>query len=130
MLKVMELKILGIRGSFTFRVQRWVRGGKICREIKLRTDHCSEGCTLGSEGCKLGSEVLFDGFHFGVDGGIHVFIDGDKIGTDLLHFLLGLCKIGGQGIEVSFQVLATSVGHDEEGKRKGMGGTTHKIVYG
>jgi hypothetical protein len=97
-------------------VQRWVRGGKICRDIQLGADHCSEGCKLGSEGCKLGSEVLFDGFHFGIDGGMHVFIDGGKIGTELPHFLLGLCEIRGQGIEVSFQVLAMGVGHDEEGK--------------
>jgi hypothetical protein len=128
----MGLKILGIRGSFIFRVQRWVRGGKIWRDIQLGTDH-------GSERCKMGSEVLFDGFHFGVYGGMHVFInggkigiyggmhvfiDGGKIGTEIPHFLLGLCEIRGQGIEASFQVLATGVGHDEEGKRKGTGGTT------
>jgi hypothetical protein len=85
-------------------------------DIHLGADRCSEGFKLGSEGCKMGSKVLFDGFHFGVNGGIHVFIDGGKIGTELPHFLLGLCEIRGQGIEVSFQVLATCVGHDEEGK--------------
>jgi hypothetical protein len=105
----MGMKILGIRGSFTFGVQRWVRGGKIYRDIYPHVDHCSEGCNLGRE-------VLFDGFHFGVDGGMHFFIDGGKIGTKLPHFLLGPCEIRGQGIEVIFQVLVMGVGHDEEGK--------------
>jgi hypothetical protein len=113
----MGLKRLGIRGSFTFGVQRWVRGGKICRDIHLCVYHCSEGC-------KLGSEVLFDGFHFGVYGGMHVFIDGGKIDIELPHFMFNLCEIRGQGIEERFQVLATGVGHDEEGKQKGTSGTT------
>ena len=112
----MGLKSLGIGGSFSFRVQRWVRGGKICRDIQLGAYCCSEGCKLGSEGCKLGIEVLLDGFHFGVDGGMHVFIYGGSIGTELPHFLLGLYENRGQGIEAGFQVLATGVGHDEEGK--------------
>jgi hypothetical protein len=46
---------------------------------------------------------------------MHVFIDGGNIGTDLPHFLLGLCERKGQGIEVGFQVLATGLGHDEGG---------------
>jgi hypothetical protein len=117
MLKVMGMKSLKIRGSFTFGVQRWVKEGKIYMYIQLDIDHCSEGC-------KLDVEVLFDGFHFCVDGGMHVFIDAEKIGTKLLHFLLGLCEVRGQGIEASFQVLATGVGHDEEGRKKGTGGTT------
>jgi hypothetical protein len=126
----MGLKSLGIRGSFTFGFQRWVRGGKICRDMHLGADHYSEGCNMGIEGFNLGSEVLFDGFHFGIDGGMHVFIDGGKIGTKLPHILLGLCEIRIQGIEAIFQVLATGVGHYEEGKQKGMGGTTHKMDYG
>jgi hypothetical protein len=52
------------------------------------------------------------------------FIDGGNIGTELSHFLLGLCEIRVQGIEVRFQVLAMGVGHDEEGTRQGVGGTT------
>jgi hypothetical protein len=72
----------------------------------------------------LGSEVLFEVLHFGVDGGMHVFIDGGNIATDLSHFLLGFCEIRVQGIEASFQFLATGVGHDEEGTQKGVGGTT------
>ena len=104
---------MGIRGSFTFGVQSWVRGGKICKDIRLGTDHCSEGFKLGSEGCNLGSEVTFDVFHFGIDGGMHVFIDGGKIGTKLSHFLLDICEIRRQGIEVIFQVLSMSVGHNE-----------------
>jgi hypothetical protein len=35
MLKVMGLKSLGIGVSFAFRVQRWVRGGKVDRDIEL-----------------------------------------------------------------------------------------------
>ena len=101
-----------------------VRGGKTCKDIHLGTDHCSEGCKLSSEGCKLGSEVLFDGFHFCVYGGMNVFIDGGNIGTELSHFLLGFCEIRVQGIEVIFLVLATDVGHYEEGTRKGESGTT------
>jgi hypothetical protein len=77
-----------------------------------------------SEGCNMGREVMFDGFHFCVYGGKHVFIDGGNIGTVFPHFLLGLCESRGQGIEVGFQVLAIGVGHDEGGKWKGTGGTT------
>jgi hypothetical protein len=119
----MGLKSLGIGGSFTFGVQRWVRGGKVCRDIQLGTDHASEGC-------KLGREVMFDGFHFCIYGGMHVFIDGGNIGTELSHFLWVSVKVRGQGIEAGFQVLATGVGHDEGGKWKGMGGTTQKRGYG
>jgi hypothetical protein len=46
MLKVMGLKIWGIRGSFTVGVQRWAKGGKICRDIQL-------GAYISSEVCKL-----------------------------------------------------------------------------
>jgi hypothetical protein len=123
MLKVVGLKCLGIGGSFTFGVHRWVRGGKVCRYIHLGIDRFSEGC-------KLGSEVLFDGFHFYVYEGMHVLIDGGNIGTKLPHFPLGLCESRGQGIEEVFQVLSMGVGHDEEGKRKGMGRTTQKMGYG
>jgi hypothetical protein len=61
---------------------------------------------------------------------MHVFIDGVNIGTELSYFLLGFCEIKVKGIEASFQVLATGVGHDEEGTRKGAGGTTQKMGYG
>jgi hypothetical protein len=54
---------------------------------------------------------------------MHVFIDGDNIGTKLSHFLLGLCEIRVQGIEASFQVLATGMGHDDEGTEKGWVGS-------
>jgi hypothetical protein len=117
---VIGLKILGMRGSFTFGLQkwvRWVRGEKICRDMQLGVDHRSEGGKMGIEGCKMVSEVLFEVLHFNVDGGMHVFIDGGNIDTNLSHFLLCLCEIRVQGIEASFQVLATGVGHDEEGKR-------------
>jgi len=73
---------------------------------------------------------LFDGFHFFIYGGMHVFIDGFNIGTELLHFLFGLCESRGQGIEAGFQVLAMGVGNDEEGKLKGTGGTIQKMGYG
>jgi hypothetical protein len=59
---------------------------------------------------------MFYVLHFGVDGGMHVFIDGGNIGTEMSHFLLGFCEIRVQGIKASFQVLAMGVGHDEEGK--------------
>jgi hypothetical protein len=93
-------------------------------------NHRSEGDKLGIEGFKLGSEVLFEILYFGIDGGMHVFIDNGNIGIELSHFLLGFCEIRVQGIEASFQVLATGVGHDEEGTRKGAGGTTYKMGYG
>jgi hypothetical protein len=44
---------------------------------------------------------------------MHILIDGGNIGTDLSHFLLGFCEISVQGSEVNFQVLATSMGHDD-----------------
>jgi hypothetical protein len=54
---------------------------------------------------------------------MHVFIDGGNIGTELSHFLLGLYEIRLQGIEASFQVLATGMGHDDEGTKKGWVGS-------
>jgi hypothetical protein len=60
---------------------------------------------------------------------MHILIDGGNIGTDLSHFLLGLYEIRVQGSEASFQVLATSMGHDDEGTLKGVGGTTQKMGY-
>ena len=44
---------------------------------------------------------------------MHGFIDGGNIGTELSHFLLGLCEIRLQGVEVSFQVLAMGMGHED-----------------
>jgi hypothetical protein len=99
-------------------------------DMKLGADHHSEGGKLGIKGFNMGSEVLFDVLHFGIDGGMHAFIDGGNIGIELSHFLLGFCEIRVQEIQVSFQVLATGVGHDEDGKLKGLGGTTHKLGYG
>ena len=64
---------------------------------------------------KLGGEVLFDFLHWG----LHGCIDGDNIGTELFHFLLGLGEIRLQGIEAIFQVLATGMGHDDEGIEMG-----------
>jgi hypothetical protein len=61
---------------------------------------------------------------------MHFFIDGDNIGIELSHFLLGFCEIRVQGIEVSFQVLATGMGHDDKGTRKWVGGTHRKWVMG
>jgi hypothetical protein len=46
-----------------------------------------------------------------------------NIGTELSHFLLGLCEIRLQGIEASFQVLAMGMGHDDEGTEKGQVGS-------
>jgi hypothetical protein len=46
---------------------------------------------------------------------MHFLIDGDNIGTDLSHFLLVFFEIRVQGTEASFQVLATGMGHDDEG---------------
>jgi hypothetical protein len=54
---------------------------------------------------------------------MHVFIDGGNIGTALSHFLLGLCEIRLQGIEASFQYLATGMGHDDDGTEKGRVGS-------
>jgi hypothetical protein len=54
---------------------------------------------------------------------MHVFIDCGNIGTKMSHFLFGLCEIILQGIEVSFQVLAMGMGHDDEGTKKGRAGS-------
>jgi hypothetical protein len=95
--------------------------------MELGIDHHSDRFKLGSN---ILFEVLFDFLDCGGDGGIHVFIDGGNICTDLSHFLLGFCQIRVQGIEASFQVLAKGMGHDEEGTRNGASGTTHKMGYG
>jgi hypothetical protein len=50
---------------------------------------------------------------------MHAFIDGGNIDTEISHFLLGLSEIKLQGIEAIFQVLATGMGHDDEGTEKG-----------
>jgi hypothetical protein len=126
----MGLKTMGMRGSVTFGLQRWVNRGKICRNMHLGENHRSEGGNMGIEGFNMGSEVLFDVLHFGIYGGVYVFIDGGNIGTDLSHFLLGFSEIIVQGIEVSSLVLAMGVGHDGEGKRQGTGGATQKMGYG
>jgi hypothetical protein len=44
---------------------------------------------------------------------MHVLIDGENIGIDLSYFLLGFYEIRVQGIEASFQLLATAMGHDD-----------------
>jgi hypothetical protein len=44
---------------------------------------------------------------------MHFLIDGENIGIDLAHFLLGFFEIRVQGIEARFQVLAMSMGHDD-----------------
>ena len=59
---------------------------------------------------------------------MHVLIDGGIIGTKLSHFLLGLCEIRLQCIEESFQVLATGMGHDDEGTEKGRVGS-HRFFF-
>ena len=93
--------------------------------MQLGTDCRSDRFNLGSN---VLFELLFDFLDWGNDwsndGGMHFLIDGDNIGTELSHFLLGFCEIRLQGIEASFQVLVMGMGHDDEGTRKGAGGTT------
>jgi hypothetical protein len=62
---------------------------------------------------------LFDFLH----SGLHGCIDGGNIGTELFHFLLSLGEIRLQGIEESFQVLVTGMGHDDEGTKMGQVGS-------
>jgi hypothetical protein len=95
--------------------------------MQLGADHHSDHFKLGSN---VLFEVLFEFLDCGGDGRMHVFIDGGNIGTELSHFLLGLCEIRVQGIEASFHVLTTGMGHEEGGTRKGAGGTTQKMGYG
>ena len=66
----------------------------------------------------LGGEVLFDFAHWG----LHGCIDGNNIGTKLFHFLLGLNETILQGVEETFQVLAMSMGHEDEETEKGRAG--------
>jgi hypothetical protein len=61
---------------------------------------------------------------------MHLLIDGENIGTEMSHFLLGFCEIRVQGSEASFQVLATGMGHDDEGTRKGAVGPHKKWGMG
>ena len=72
---------------------------------------------------KLGSHVLFEFLDWSDDGGLHGCINGGNIGTELFHFLLGLYEIRLQGIEEIFQVLATGMGHEDEGTEKGRVGS-------
>jgi len=92
----------------TFSMWGWGRGRVICRDIQF-------GAEYRKEWFKLGGEVLFDFSHWGLHGGI----DGGNIGTELFHFLLGLNETELQGVEASFQVLATSMGHEDGGTEKG-----------
>jgi hypothetical protein len=73
------------------------------------------GAEHQNDRCKLGSQVLFDFLH----SGLHGCIEDDNIGNDLFHFLLGVGEIRLQGIEASFQVLATGMGHDDEETKMG-----------
>jgi hypothetical protein len=52
-----------------------------------------------------------------------VVLMANNIGTELFHFLLGLDETRLQGIEVSFQVLAMGMGHEDEGTEKGWVGS-------
>jgi hypothetical protein len=54
---------------------------------------------------------------------LHGCIDGDNIGTELSHFLLGLSEIRLQVIEANFQVLDTSMGHEDNGLEMGRVGS-------
>ena len=87
--------------------------------MQLGADHRSDRFKLGSN---ILFEVFFEFLDGGRDGGMHVCIDGGNIGIELSHFLLGLCEIRLQSIEVSFQVLATSMGHEDGGTEKGRAG--------
>jgi hypothetical protein len=51
-----------------------------------------------------------------------VVLMAENIGTELFHFLLGLNETRLQGVEASFQVLATSMGHEDGGTEKGWAG--------
>ena len=61
--------------------------------------------------------MLFEVFFEFLDGGMHAFIDGGNIGTELSHFLFGLYEIRLQGIEANYQVLATGMGKLKRGGR-------------
>ena len=67
----------------------------------------------------MASRVLFDCLHWG----LHGFIDGNNIGTEVFHFLLGLGATSLQGIEENFQFLAMGMGHEDEGTEKGWVGS-------
>jgi hypothetical protein len=54
---------------------------------------------------------------------LHGCIDGGNIGTGLFYFLLGLDETRLQGVEASFQVLATGMGHEDGGTKKGGAGS-------
>jgi hypothetical protein len=56
---------------------------------------------------------------------LHGCIDGDNIGTELFHLLLGLGETRLQDIEASFKVLAMGMGHEDEGTKKGWMGSKH-----
>jgi hypothetical protein len=120
---MMGMKSLGIGGSFTFGVKRWVRGGNLSSNIQLGVD-------LANEGFNLGREVMFQGFHFFFYSRMNFFIDGSNMGNEFSKLLLGLYKIIGQGIETGFKFLAMGVGHDEGGNRKGESVTKMKRGYG
>ena len=62
----------------------------------------------------MGGEVLLDFSHWE----LHGCIDGDDIGSELFHLLLGLNETRLQGFEASFQVLAMSMGHEYGGTKK------------
>jgi hypothetical protein len=54
---------------------------------------------------------------------LHGCIDGDNIGTELSHFLLGLGEIRLQVIEATFQVSAMGMGHEDKGPKMGWVGS-------
>ena len=55
-------------------------------------------------------------------GSIDGRIDGGNNSTDLFHLLLGLDETRLQGVEASFQVLATGMGHEDGWTEEGRAG--------
>jgi hypothetical protein len=120
MLKVIGLKIMGSGWSITFGVKRLVRWGKASRNIHFGKEFPQKGFKLALYvGRGVFRHVLFQGFHFGIYGGMHGVIDGGNIGIDFSQFLLGCGDIKWQGIEVCFKVLIAGMVHGERGTQEG-----------
>ena len=107
---------MGMGGMFTFSLWRCIRERVICRDLQFGVEWCKDRF-------KLGGQFLFGFLHWGLHGCIYgcsdVCIDGGNNSTELFHLFLGLEETRLQGVEASFQVLATGMGHEDGWTKKG-----------
>ena len=101
---------------FAFGLWRCFKERVICRDLQF-------GAEWGKDRFKLGGQFLFDFLHQGLHGCIDGWINGGNSSSELFHFFLGLKETILQGVEASFQILDTGMGHEDGWTEKGRAGS-------